>query len=294
MDAAVALAAGGLPPCCWERRATMTFTALTRRFRGTVGRPPREREPLIGVTADRTFACPGCARPLLFGQGRCLGCGSLLVAGVLVRTALFLVLVGSVVGMIGGAVIAGVAMGPRLAAADAARVAAAAAPVPATPALVPVASIGADAPAGGGAAAGATLPAGVTAGLLQVAAVNDRLARSGTALSTLLANRGSGAGEIGLVLRKIAADARSGDQAARRLASWSPAGSLVADGTALYRSVASVATDSLAAPLSDDAAYIAAGGRMLKALAPLAAIDAATLATAEAAGIALPEATPTP
>jgi hypothetical protein len=33
---------------------------------------------------------------------------------------------------------------------------------------------------------------------------------------------------------------------------------------------------------------------MLKALAPLAAVDAATLATAEAAGIALPEATPTP
>jgi hypothetical protein len=294
MDVAVGLAAGGLPPRCSERRATMTFTGLTHRFRGTFGRLPSPREPLIGATADRTFACPGCTRPLLIGQGRCPGCGSLLVAGVLVRTALFLVLVGSVVGMIGGAVIAGVAMGPRLAAADAARAAAAAAPIPATPAPVPVASIGAGTPAGGGAAAGATLPAGVTAGLLQVAAVNDRLARSGAALTTLLAHRGSGAGEIGLVLRKIAADARSGDQAARRLASWSPAGALAADATTLYRSVASVATASLAAPLSDDAAYFAAGRRMLKALAPLAAVDAATLATAEAAGIALPDATPTP
>lgn len=255
----------------------MSFTGLTRRLRGPAGRSRPDEEPLIGA-ADRTFACPGCARPLVIGQGRCPGCGSLLVAGVLVRTALFLVLVGSVIGMIGGAVIAGVSMGPRLGAA----------PIPATPAPLPVASIGA------GTAAGATLPAGVRAGILQVAAVNDRLARSRATLTTLLARRGSGAGEIALVLRKVAADVRSGDQAARRLAPWSPAGVLVAEATTLYRSVASVATASLAAPLSDDAAYRTAGRRMLKALAPLGAVDAATLAAAEAAGIALPGGTPTP
>ncbi len=286
MDAAAGVVAGGLPPRCSERRATMTFSGLTRRFRGVPGRPRSHDEPLIGAAADRTFSCPECARPLAIGQGRCPGCGSLLVAGILVRTALFLILVGSVVGMIGGAVIAGVAMGPRLAAADAARAAATTAPVAgasAAPIFGPIAATPA-----------AALPPGVTAGLLQVATVSDRLARSAATLTKLLASRGSGAGEIAPVLRKIAADARSGEQAARRLASWVPAGGLAADVTTLYRAAAATAAKGLAAPLADDAAYVKAGRRMLSALAPLADVDAATHAIAGLAGVALPEAATTP
>jgi hypothetical protein len=270
----------------------MTFTGLTRRLRGPAGLPPPEREPLIGATADRTFSCPGCARPLLVGQGRCPGCGSHLVAGILVRTAVFLILVGCVLGMIGGAVVAGVAMAPRLAAADAARAAAATvAPVAAAPTAgaaaaptaAPVPSTGADA-----------LPRGTAAGLLQVATINDRLARSATELTALLAARGAGAGEIAPVLRRIAADARTGDQAASRLAGWSPAGVLAADVAALYGSAASIAAAGLAAPLADDPAYAAAARRMLAALKPLAAVDGATHAIAAEAGIPLPETTATP
>ncbi len=276
----------------------MTFTGLSRRFRGTAGPPATEHEVLIGASADRTFACPTCTRPLVLGQGRCPGCGSLLVAGVLVRTALFLVLVGSVVGMMGGAVIAGVAMGPRLAAAEAAQAAAfaAATPIATSPAAVPSAPAGAGAPssAPAGAVTDAGLPRGVMAGLLQVASVNDRLARSVATLTTLLADRRSGAGDIAPVLRKIAADARSGGQAASLLTPWSPATALAADAARLYAAAAASATSGLAAPLSDDAAYVSAGRRMLMALAPLAEVDAVTRAVAGGSGITLAEAAPLP
>jgi hypothetical protein len=272
----------------------MTFTGLTRRLRGPAGLPTPGREPLIGATAERTFACPACARPLLIGQGRCPGCDSYLVAGILIRTAVFLILVGCFIGMIGGAVIAGVAMAPRLAAADAARAA--------LPAVVPVPSMAAPAaapsaapvPSAVPAAAPATLPRGTAAGLLQVATTNDRLARSAAGLKALLAARGTGSAEIAPILRAIAADARTGDEAALRLAAWDPAGALAVDVAALYGAAATVAAQGLAAPLADDAAYVAAAKHMLSALKPLRVVDAATHAMAGEAGLALPAATATP
>ena len=276
---------------CSERCATMTLTGLTRRFRGPAG--PRGRggpraagdDDLIGVAADQTFSCPGCARPLAIGQGRCPGCGSLLVAGVLVRTALFLLLVGSVVGMIGGALVAGAAMAPRLAAADAARAVAlatsapvAAPPVVAAPSLAPAAA----------------LPDGVAGGLLQVATVNERLARAAADLAAVLAVRNPPAAEVAPLLRKIAAEVRSGEQGARRIATWPAAGAISADVSALYGAAADAAADGLGAPLADDAAYAAAGRRMLGALDSLPAIVAATREVAGRAGIALPDAVTTP
>ncbi len=261
----------------------MTFGGLTRRFRGSTRLRGRVHDPLIGA-ADRTFSCPACARPLPIGQGRCSGCGSYLFVGILVRTALFLILVGSVLGMIGGAMIAGVAMAPRLAVADEAQAAAAAAS--SAPAAQQIAT---PAPANG-----TRLPSGVAAGILQVASVNERLARSRSSLSAALAARGAGAASIAPILRKVAADVRSGEPAAGRLASWDPARALVTDVTALYRSVAAVAADGLGAPLSDNAAYVRAGRRMLTALKPLAAVDAATHALAGTAGIGLSEESPAP
>lgn len=267
----------------------MTFTRLTRRLRrpgGPRGLRSAGGDSLIGAAADRTFSCPGCARPLAIGQGRCAGCGSLLVAGVLVRTALFLILVGSVVGMIGGALVAGVAMAPRLAEADAARAAefAASAPVAAPP---PVAAAPSAAP-------GATLPDGVKGGLLQVATVNERLAHAAADLAAVLADPDPSAAEVAPLLRKIAADARSGEQAARRVEAWSAAGAFPGDLSALYVAAAVIAADGLGAPLADDVAYAAAGRRMLGALDALPVIVAATREVAGRAGVTLPDAVSTP
>jgi hypothetical protein len=255
----------------------MALSGLTRRLRGPSRRSREQHDALIGDAADRTFPCPGCARPLAHGQGRCPGCGRHLVAGVLFRSALFFILVGIVVGMMGGAVIAGIAMGSRLATADSGP------PVAAAPTAAPVPSIVA-----------AALPAGVAGGLLQVASINDRLAQSAAALKALLARRSSGAVEIAPILRKVSADVQAGDQATRRLAPWGPAGVLVAKATTLYGALALVAAEGLNAPFADDAAYVASGKRMLSALGPLPAVDAVTHAVAGEAGLTLPGATPAP
>jgi hypothetical protein len=259
----------------------MILTDLTRRFGGPgdvlVGRD----DQLIGEAPDRTFSCPGCARPLAIGRRRCSGCGSLVVAGVLARTALVLVLAGSVVGMIGGALIAGAVVAPRLAAADAALAAAAPTAVPAV--VAP--------PSSGTVAA---LPDGVAGGLLQVATVNERLARAVTDLTAMLAAVDPSAATIAPLLRKIAADARSGEQGARSVAAWPAAGPFPADVAVLYRAASSVAADGLSFPLTDDAAYAAAGRRMLSALDSLPLIAAATREVASRAGIALLDAAPAP
>jgi len=55
-----------------------------------------------------------------------------------------------------------------------------------------------------------------------------------------------------------------------------------------------IAADGLGAPQADDAAYAAAGRRMLAALDSLPAITAATRQVAGDAGIALPQAGTTP
>ncbi len=261
----------------------MTFTGLFRRFKRPAALAQPAHDLMIGGVADRTIACPSCARPLAYGQGRCPGCGSRLVAGVLVRTALLLILVGGIVGMVAGAMVTGMALGPRVAGSDGSSAAAATgAPGAAGPTATAVAT-----PV-------ATIPSGYSAGLVQVAAVNDRLARASAKLATVLGARGSGAAEIAPVLRKIAADVGTGDDAVRRLAAWGPAGPLVADVAKLYGAAASVATDGLGAPLTDDAAYVAAGRRMRVALKPLSAVDTATHAIAAEAGITLPAPVPAP
>ncbi len=77
------------------------------------------------------------------------------------------------------------------------------------------------------------------------------------------------AAEIGPLLRKIAAETRSGLEGAARIQAWPAAGTLPADVTALYTAAADLAAEGLGAPLTDDAAYAAAGRRMMaRAQAP--------------------------
>ena len=197
-------------------------------------------------------------------------------AGVRVRTVFILVVAGSVVGLVSGALVVGAALAPRTAE-----------PV-GTPSAVPSATV---APSVGPAA---NLPDGVAAGILQVATVNERLAGAATDLAAVLKARNPSAAQIAPLLRKIADDARSGEQGARRVAAWTAAGSFPATVLALYDAAATVAEDGLGAPLSDDAAYAAAGRRMLTALDSLPAIAAATSEIAGRAGIVLLDAVPTP
>jgi hypothetical protein len=140
----------------------------------------------------------------------------------------------------------------------------------------------------------ATLPPGVAAGLLEVAAVNDRLSRAGADLDAALSVRRPSASVIGPLLRAIASDVRSGRAAVDRVTAWPGAGTYPAETTAFYETVALVAADGLGAALGDDAAYAAAGRRMVEALALLPDVAAATRASAARAGVTLPTETPTP
>jgi len=260
----------------------MTLTGITRRFRGGPRREARVADLAIGEPGDRVFSCPRCARPLGKGQGRCPGCGTLLVAGVVGRTAMSFIATGIVVGMIGGAVIAGLAIGPGRAGLTAAGSSGTAT---------------ATTPAGG--IAGPTtepvvLPVGVAAGLIEVATFNDRLDASSAALSRALTRRRPSSADVAPLLRRIAADARLGGQAARRLGAWTPARTLADRLSALYASLAATATSGLVAPLADDAAYATAGKRMQKVLKGLKSADAMTKAVAYVAGVQLPASAPAP
>ena len=204
--------------------------------------------------------------------GLCPTCGRDSRARVRTRAVVVLVLVGLIVGTIGGALIAGAAGTQR--------------PVELveTPTATPSVA----------ATPAATLEAGVAAGFLQVAAVNDRLARAAANLETALAAKRPSAADVAPLLRRIAADARSGQEGSARVGAWRAAGAFPADAAALYSAAAAVAADGLGAPLTDNAAYKAAGKRMLRALDSLPAIAAATRDAAARAGVTLPEAAPAP
>ncbi len=243
---------------------------------GGVAAPEVEGQPSDDLDApaddqEASASCPACGHELVGGTGRCPGCGLLLVAGVRARTAAAFALVGCMVGLLGGALLAGAAMAPRLAAGDAA-----------------IATIRSGESAGGnGQQDDAWVPFGIPGSVRQVAAVNDRLAASADELDDVLARRRPAA-EIAAVLRRVNTDARIGADAARRLGAWDPAAGLAADASRLYASLMAAADDGLDAPLSKRAAYAAAGRRVRAALRDLADVTAATWEVAVTARVDLP------
>lgn len=256
----------------------MQLKGLASRVRGWGGvAAPGVGEQLhddLGEPADDhrdAATCPACGHELTGVIGRCPGCGLLLLAGVRARAAAVIALVGCMVGLLGGALVAGAAMAPRLAAGDAA-----------------LAAVRADeSAAASGQQDDVWVPFGISGSLRQVAAVNDRLATSAADLDDVLARKRPAA-EIAAVLRRVNTDARIGSDAARRLGTWEPAAGLAADASRLYASLMASADDGLDAPLSKRAAYATAGRRVRAALRDLAGVTAATWEVAVVARVDLP------
>ncbi len=233
---------------------------------------PKTMAPSSGPPASPPGGAPANVGEVPRARASSPGTRSRPRARVWIPAAILLVLVVSIVATIGGALVLGGAVAPRTA--------------------EPVGTPNADPSAA--ATHAATLPDGVTAGFLQVAAVNDRLARAASSLTAALAVKLPSAAEIAPVLRKIAADARSGQEGSARIGAWPAAGAYPADLAAFYKAAAAVAAEGLGAPLTDNAAYATAGRRMLAALEPLPAFAAATREAAARAGVALPDAVETP
>ena len=225
-----------------------------------VGGPPATAEAALSAGAAST------AMPHDPPRGRARR------AQVPTRAAVVMVVVAGIVGIVGGALLVGAAMTTLLPEAVG------------TPSPIP--SIAAT--------PRPTLPAGVAAGILQVAAVNDRLASAVVDLTAALAVKRPAAADIAPLLRKIAADTRSGLDGSARIAAWPAAGPFLADVAALYTAAAAVSAEGLNAPLTANAAYATAGRRMLKALDSLPAVAGATREAAARAGVTLPDAVPVP
>ncbi len=252
----------------------MTVAQIARRFRLPRRRAAGGDVDLVGPTASSS-SCPRCSRPLRIRDVRCSGCGSYLVAGTLLRTAIVLLVVGVAVGGTGFAALSGVLTAAR-------------APLPvvtAQPAAPAAGFVGPRPPL-------VVAPPAVRAGLVQASAINERLARSAAALRTAVSSQT--AADIATILRKISADTTSGEQVVRRLATWPETAALGERLIALYGNLGTAAEAGLAHALSDRAAYRAQGSAMLKSLRALDGAAAATSDAAAANGLHLPGSSATP
>ncbi len=259
----------------------MSPSSITGWFRRQPSRASAAPELAIGEVTGRLVPCPRCSRPIPRGQVRCPGCGGLQLAGMPGRAAFALIAGGIALGLLGGVVVAGLVAGPG------------SVPAPIAP------GAGAGTPGGtSGAVLSSSRPIvvapGVSGAILQVAAVNDHLAQASSTLMKVLARRRPSSADIAPLLRTIAADARTGGQAARRLATWDPAAVEARRLLTLYTAIGATATNGLVAPLADHGAYVTAGKRAQKSLKGLKSAGAMATALAALARVELPGASPTP
>lgn len=250
-------------------------------LRGRTAQPARG--PLeIGAEGARTMSCPTCARPLALDAPRCPGCGTYLLLGVPAKRAGIFLVSGAVIGLVIGGSLIGSVMAARLAAVDGSG--ARATPAAVTGGTTPVASV---APGGGSAAA---IPGTAQAALRQAIAMNGRIVATTATLGAVLEADRLDTYAIATILRSLTADAAVGATASTRLESWAAAGTLTPELAGAYGRIRAVARDGLAARLSNEPAYRAAGEAMLDELAVLAGLDASARALAADAEIEVPAA----
>lgn len=236
----------------------------------------------IGEADANIFNCPRCARPLGVGTSRCPGCGSRLVAGVRLGRAIGFVVIGFLAGSaLGGGTVAAVSALTRPAAGADVQV-----PPVVTSSTAPT-TTAQTAPTGRPAPVDPTIPSAALAALRQSAIVNQRLLTDAERLSAVLASKSPTGKEVAPILRTLAATASFGDRIAPDIAAWED-GVAVSEGyVTFYAAIGGVADDGLAASVSNNRAYVDAGGRMMKILAGITALDAASRALAATADVEL-------
>ncbi len=244
-------------------------------LRGKAGRAvtgPAPEPVAIGEDDSEIFSCPTCERPLATGVSRCPGCRTHLVRGVPLRRVVARGGLALIIALaIGGGVIGAVILIQNVVAGG-----------------LPPTSASASA---GGAAPVATVdpavPMRARSGLHQTSLINQRLANDAGKLAVALAARQPVAADIAHALRTIAADATFGASVARDVAAWPDGAALSEKLAAFYDSVGASAVRGLDASITNRAAYMTAGRRMLVVVGELRAIDAASQALAASIHFAL-------
>ena len=253
---------------------------------GRIGRRGTRMAPSlpIGEIDANIVPCPACSRPLDSGTRRCPGCATRLIAGVKATRAAAFIFVGGLAGaMLGGGLVAVASfLGTRPI-----EVVVVAAPVVVTPTAAPLASVPAPAPV-----ANPGIPSSALSALRQSSLLNQRVLDDAARLTAALSATKPSSSEIAPILRSMASTATFGQRLAPTVGGWDQAEVVSADLVAFYASIARTADDGLSSSLSSRGTYVAAGERMLKIVAGLDALDAASRALAANADLELPPLTP--
>jgi hypothetical protein len=264
---------------------SMTIEIGTQKI-GRIGRRGTRMAPSlpIGEIDANIVACPACSRPLDSGTRRCPGCATRLIAGVKATRAVGFLFVGGLAGsVLGGGLVAAISfVGTR-------PVEAVVAPAPAVvrPSQAPIAS--APAPA-----VDLGIPSSALSALRQSTLLNQRVLDDAARLTAALATTKPSSSDIAPILRSMASTAMFGQRLAPTVGDWAQAEKVSADLVAFYAAIIETADQGLSSSLSSDRTYVAAGERMLKFVAELAALDVASRTLAAAADLELPPLTPTP
>jgi hypothetical protein len=131
------------------------------------------------------------------------------------------------------------------------------------------------------------VPPGAVAALSGAVVLNGRISVDAAALQAALSSRGATI-DIARALRALAADALLGTDQAGRIAPWAEAKDVTARLDAFYEAMSTTALDGLQASLTNNAAYRAAGAKMLTVLGSLGEVDGALRAQAATIDLELP------
>jgi hypothetical protein len=132
------------------------------------------------------------------------------------------------------------------------------------------------------------VPSVAISALSGTAVVNGRIAVDTTTLRSTLTAKGVTTSDIARALRSLAADAALGSDLTDRLGQWTAAAPVTTKLDAFYRSMAKTARDGLRSSFGDVRGYRAAGFAMLKVLAALDDVDAASRSLAATVNLELP------
>jgi hypothetical protein len=258
---------------------TQKLGRVGRRGRqGRQGRPRDAASLPIGEVDANIFACPACSRPLGSGTRRCPSCGTGLIAGVRASRVMVFVGIGLFSGMIASAGLMAVLSRGTARPADA--VIAPPAPivqasqVPVVPDPAPAAVTG--------------IPSNAVSALRQSTFLNQRVISDAARLTAVLAEPRPSGSEIAPILRSLASSAAFGARLAPTVGEWDKGAAVSQDLTIFYADIAGTANEGLSASLADSRSFVATARQMLKILAGLDGIDAASRTLAGSADIELP------
>jgi hypothetical protein len=132
------------------------------------------------------------------------------------------------------------------------------------------------------------IPSSAVSALRQSTFLNQRVMSDAARLEAVLAEARPSGSEIAPILRSLGSSAAFGARLAPTVGEWDAGSPVSKDLTDFYADIAGTANEGLSASLADSRSFVASAHEMLKILARLDGIDAASRTLAGKADIELP------